>query len=237
MKKRKSETPAYQIIDTNLIRNNSVKANLVKISMIFSCLFSFGAVAEISSLTAEELTDTYIKDTTVIVRQPKKEVPKVNIPVSLRITPLEQQTQILPQDQIQSASTTAANPGIHSYDDLNNFRALDNNLQLALPSSTGQLIQEPKSAALLQQIQDKYGLDSLPTDLTTLGFNSNMANDISIQSQLPSGTQFSADDRSMTFSIPNLGNFNSQQIKSPNGEIGVNVTPSQIQYTINLPKP
>lgn len=234
MKKRNSETLVYRFINSNLVRASFARSNLVKASMIFACLFSFNTVAEISSLSAEELTDTYIKDTTVIVRQPKKEVPKINIPVNLKITPLEQQTQILPQDQMQTITTT--NPGIHNYDDLNNFRALDNNLQVGLPSSTGQLIQEPKSAALLQQIQDKYGLDSLPTDLTTLGFNSNMANDISIQSQLPSGTQFSADDRSMTFSIPNLGNFNSQQIKSPNGEIGVNVTPSQIQYTINLPR-
>lgn len=227
MKKRNSATPTYNFINTSL----------VKTSLLFACFFSFGAVAEISSLTAEELTDTYIKDTTVIVRQPKKEVPKVNIPVRLKITPLEQQTQILPQDQMQTATSTEETLGIHSYDDLNNFRALDNNLQTSsLPSSIGQLIQEPKSAALMQQIQDMYGLDSIPTDLTTLGFNSNMANNISIQSQLPSGTQFSADDRSMTFSIPNLGNFNSQQIKSPNGEIGVNVTPSQIQYIINLPR-
>lgn len=229
----------------------------LKSQCIFVCLISSVSWAEITYLSSEELTDTYIKDTTVIVRQPKKQVPKVTIPVSLKITPSEKQTQILPEDQMQS--TPDINAGLHSYDDFNNFRSLDNSFQLPLPNSTDPIIGEPTSAASLQniqdgfgsadllktmqdqfnsdtQLQDRLGLDSVTKDISTLGFNGNLANNIDIQSQLPSGTQFSADDRSMTFTIPNLGNFNSQQIKSPNGEIGVNVTPSQIQYTINLPK-
>lgn len=208
-----------------------MKTNLL---LLLALTFSSVSWGEISSLTSEELTDTYIKDTTVIVRQPKKEIPKVKIPVSLKVTPLEQATQVLPQDQVHT--TPAISSELHTYDDLNNLRALDNNLQLPLPDSAGAIIKQPGSVELLQQIQDKYGLDSLPTDLTKLGFNSNMANDINIQTNLPSNTQFAADDRSMTFTIPNLGNFNSQQIQSPNGEIGVNVTPSHIQYMINLPK-
>ena len=200
----------------------------MRISTVLLLLASSFTWAEISSLTSEELTDTYIKDTTVIVRQPKQEAPDTKIPVKLKVTPLEQTAQVLPQDQTHTVLST--------YDDLNNFRALDNDLQVSLPTATTEFLKAPNSLALLQQIQTAYGLDELPTDLSTLGFNANMANDISIQSALPDQTGFAADSQSMTFTIPNNGNFNSQQIQSPNGEIAVNVTPTQIQYTINLPK-
>lgn len=206
----------------------------MRISTVLLLLASSFTWAEISSLTSEELTDTYIKDTTVIVRQPKQEASDAKIPVKLKVTPLEQAAQVLPQDQTHTVSSISNE--LSTYDDLNNFRALDNDLQVSLPSATTEFLKAPNSLALLQQIQTAYGLDELPTDLSTLGFNTNMANDISIQSALPDQTGFAADSQSMTFTIPNSGNFNSQQIQSPNGEIAVNVTPTQIQYTINLPK-
>ncbi len=206
----------------------------MRISTVLLLLASSFTWAEISSLTSEELTDTYIKDTTVIVRQPKQEAPNTKIPVKLKVTPLEQAAQVLPQDQTHTVSSISNE--LSTYDDLNNFRALDNDLQVSLPTATTEFLKAPNSLALLQQIQTAYGLDELPTDLSTLGFNANMANDISIQSALPDQAGFAADSQSMTFTIPNNGNFNSQQIQSPNGEIAVNVTPTQIQYTINLPK-
>ncbi len=208
----------------------------MRISTVLLLLASSCTWAEISSLTSEELTDTYIKDTTVIVRQPKEEeAQNPAIPVKLKVTPLEQATQVLPQDQTHSVSSISNE--LSTYDDLNNFRALDNDIQTPLPTSTTEFLKAPTSLALLQQIQTQYGLEDLPTDLSTLGFNTALANGELIQSRLPElGSGFSADEQSMTFTIPNLGNFNSQQIQSPNGEIGVNVTPTQIQYTINIPK-
>lgn len=199
-----------------------------------SLLISSLAYAEISSLTSEELTDTYIKDTTVIVRQKKQEVPKKTIPVSLKVTPLEKAAQVLPEDQTHSVSSISNE--LSTYDDLNNLSALNRNTQPPLPETTTEFLKAQPSLSVLKQIQDAYGLDKLPTDLTTLGFNQNMANDIAIQSNLPNNTGFAADDKSMIFTIPNLGNFNTQQIQSPNGEIAVDVNPSQIQYIINLPK-
>lgn len=209
---------------------------IITTSLLFisSLLVSSVVLAEISTLTSEELTDTYIKDTTVIVRQQDKKIPKKTIPVSLKVTPIEKAAQILPEDQ--TLNTSSISHELSTYDDLNNLSALDRNTQTPIPATTTEFLRSPTSLPLLKQIQDAYGLDKLPSDLTTLGFNQNMANNISIQSQLPSNTGFAADDRSMTFTIPNLGNFNTQQIQSPNGEISVNVNPSQIQYIINLPK-
>lgn len=226
-------------MDNILFGCNNVEKTMKTITTSFllinSLLMSAVTFAEISSLTSEELTDTYIKDTTVIVRQQEqKPAPKVVVPVSLKVTPLEKAAQVLPEDQTHSTSSISNE--LSTYDDLNNLSALDRNIQPPIPAATTEFLKSPTSLPLLKQIQDAYGLDKLPTDLTSLGFNENLANDISIQSNLPNNTAFAADDKSMTFTIPNLGNFNTQQIQSPNGEIAVNVNPSQIQYIINLPK-
>jgi len=193
------------------------------------------AWAEISSLSSEELTDTYIQDTTVIVRQKKAETPSPTIPVQLKVSPLEEATQVLPQDQ--NHTTSAISHELTTYDDLNNLRALDNNLAPQLPLATTVFLKAPPSELAIQTIRDFYGTaqgveDGKSFDLTTLPFLTTLKpTDISV-----SADSYQITDNSFTIRIPNLGNFNSQQIASPNGEIGVNVTPSHIEYTLNLPK-
>lgn len=191
------------------------------------------AWAEISSLSSEELTDTYIKDTTVIVRQQKPENTSSSVPVKLKVTPLEEATQLLPQDQTHTVS--AISHELSTYDDLNNQRALDNNLAPQLPLATTEFLKAPVSEGVLDAIRNSYNLTG-PIDLTSLGFKTSLPDDLGISSSLPTNSAFTADGNSFTIRIPNLGNFNSQQIASPNGEIGVNVTPSHIEYTLNLPK-
>jgi len=191
--------------------------------------------AEISSLSSEELTDTYIKDTTVIVRQPKQAEPSTKIPVKLKVTPLEQAAQVLPEDQTHQVSSISHE--LSTYDDLNSFRALDNDIQIPLPATTTEFLKAPLNDDLITLFKNQLGVDiTNSADLTNEGFNVNLANNIN--SSLPVGSlnSISANEQSFTLTIPNNGNFNSQQIQSPNGEIAVNVTPSQIQYTINLPK-
>jgi hypothetical protein len=189
--------------------------------------------AEISSLSSEELTDTYIKDTTVIVRQPKEENATTKIPVKLKVTPLEETAQVLPDDQNNQMASISNE--LSTYDDLNNFRALDNETQIPLPPATTEFLQAPTSQTLLDQVRLAYDIESeLPVDLTNLNFepvNPPLAADPVLASSV-----LSTDDRSLTLRIPNNGNFNSQQIQTPNGEISVNVTPDFINYTINLPK-
>ncbi len=191
--------------------------------------------SEISSLSSEELTDTYIKDTTVIVRQQKTDKSSVSVPVQLKVTPLEEATQVLPQDQVHT--TSAISHELSNYDDLNKQRALDSNLAPQLPLATTQFLKAPPSEAAIQAIRRKYGAEQgvIPGqsfDLTTLPFLTDLRpSDISVGADT-----YEITDNSFTIRIPNLGNFNSQQISSPNGEIGVNVTPSHIEYTLNLPK-
>jgi hypothetical protein len=207
---------------------------VMRIITVLLLLASSYTWAEISSLTSEELTDTYIRDTTVIVRQPEQEAPDTKIPVKLKVTPLEQAAQILPPDQTHSVSSISNE--LNTYDDLNNFRALDNDLQASLPPATTQFLQDGPSLEVLQKIQVAYGLDDLPTNLASLNFLPSLTIANPADAALQQITGIDTTDNSFTFSIPNTGNFNSQQIQSPNGEIAVNVTPATIQYTINLPK-
>ena len=191
--------------------------------------------AEISSLSTEELTDTYIKDTTVIVRQKETVETTPSTPVNLKVTPLEAATQVLPQDQTHALSSISHE--LTTYDDLNNQRALDNNLAPQLPMATTEFLRGPASEVAISDIRDTYGaaqgvIDGKSFDLTTLPFLTTLKpSDISVPND-----SYQITDNSFTIRIPNLGNFNSQQIASPNGEIGVNVTPSHIEYTLNLPK-
>jgi hypothetical protein len=207
----------------------------MRISTILLLLASSFTWAEISSLSSEELTDTYIKDTTVIVRQPKQAEPSTKVPVKLKVTPLEQAAQVLPEDQTHQVSSISHE--LSTYDDLNSFRALDNDIQIPLPATTTEFLKAPLNDDLISLFKNQLGVDiTNSADLTNEGFNVNLANNINSSLPVDSLNSISANEQSFTLTIPNNGNFNSQQIQSPNGEIAVNVTPSQIQYTINLPK-
>jgi hypothetical protein len=189
----------------------------------------------ISSLTSEELTDTYIKDTTVIVRQPKQAETSDKIPVKLKVTPLEQAAQVLPEDQTHKISSISNE--LNTYDDLSSLRALDNDIQIPLPATTTEFLKAPLNDDLITLFKQQLKVDIAdPADLTGLKFNENLATNLNSSLPIDSLNSISANEQSFTLTIPNTGNFNSQQIQSPNGEIAVNVTPSQIQYTINLPK-
>jgi|TARA_B110000046_G_C12900883_1_gene358534 hypothetical protein len=203
----------------------------------FSVLINEAAFAEISTLTSEELTDTYIQDTTVIVRPRKSQESKTSIPVTLKVTPLEKTSQTLPEDQ--TGSLTSISHELSTYDDLNNQRALENNLSPQLPFPTTEFLTPPPSEAALGLIQSKYGerqgvIDGQPIDLTTLPFMPSLQ--VANPEDIPAKVGYTTTERSFTIKIPNNGNFNSQTIASPNGEIGVNVTPDNIEYTINIPR-
>lgn len=200
---------------------------------ILLLMVNAAAWAEISSLSSEELTDTYIKDTTVIVRQKKEQDVTSPLLVSLKVTPIEQATQLLPEDQNHSIS--AISHELSTYDDLNNQSALENNLIDQFPIATKEFLNEPLSEALLNTIRQAYGIGATENvDISTLPFLTNLIP--SNPGDIPTGTSYQSTENSFSITIPNTGNFNSQQITSPNGEIGINVNSSSIEYIINLPR-
>jgi hypothetical protein len=196
-------------------------------------MFNAGALAEISSLSPEELTDTYIKDTTVIVRQKKEQEVTSSLPIRLKVTPLEQATQVLPEDKNHSIS--AISHELSTYDDLNNQRALDNNLTPQSLIATKEFLKQPLSEDLSKTVRQAYGIGETENiDISTLPFLTNLIP--SNPGDIPTGISYQSTESSFSITIPNTGNFNSQQIASPNGEIGVNVSSSSIEYILNLPK-
>jgi hypothetical protein len=208
----------------------------MRYSSLFLLLASTSAWSEISTLTPSELTDTYIKDTTVIVR-PTQTTQEANeqIKVKLKVSPLEETASLLPQTSEGEFSASLMNSELNSYTELNEQAALSTNLQPAVPLATTEFLTRPPSDAALNQIRTAYGLDrGAPVDLTSLSFLPTLLPDIDLPN--PGNAQYSTTPDSFTIRIPNSGNFNSQNINSPNGEIGINVTPSHIEYTLNLPK-
>ena len=204
----------------------------MRYSPLLLVLASTAAWSEISTLTASELTDTYIKDTTVIVRPeqaPKDPIEKVR--VKLKISPAEETTKIRPHDE--EMDLAAMSPELNSYTELNEQAALSRNLQ-TLPLVSTEFLTAPPSETTLNQVRAAYGIGAgEPVDLTSLPFLTNLTPNLGLPN--PGNATYNTTADSFTIRIPNTGNFNSQNIASPNGEIGVNVTPSHIEYTLNLP--
>ena len=189
--------------------------------------------AEISSLSSEELTDTYIKDTTVIVQQEKEETPTDSIPVKLTVTPLEKGAQVLPEDPTHSVSSISNE--LNTYTDINNQVAIDQALLQPAPDATTRFLRPQVDEATLNAVKDAYGIDrGEQIDLADLSFLGNLTP--TNPADLPAQTSYETTPSSFTIRIPNTGNYNSQQIASPNGEIAVNVNSQFIEYTLNIPQ-
>jgi hypothetical protein len=206
----------------------------MKYSSLLLLLASTSTWSEISSLSASELTDTYIKDTTVIVRpeQPTQDVNE-KVRVKLKVSPLEETASTVPNES--EAKLSAISEDLNSYTELNEQAALSTNLQPTLPAVTTRFITPQPSEEALTLIRNAYHIDSdTAIDLTSQSLLSNLKPNLGLPNT--GDAQYNTTSDSFTISIPNTGNFNSQNITSPNGEIGINVTPSRIEYTLNLPK-
>jgi hypothetical protein len=206
----------------------------MRYSSLLLLLASTSTWSEISSLSASELTDTYIKDTTVIVRpeQPTQDANE-KVRVKLKVSPLEETASTVPNES--EAKLSAISEDLNSYTELNEQAALSTNLQPTLPAVTTQFITPQPSEETLNAIRNAYGLESNAiVDLTSQSLLSKLKPNLGLPNT--GDAQYSTTSDSFTISIPNTGYFNSQNITSPNGEIGINVTPSRIEYTLNLPK-
>ena len=192
------------------------------------------ASTEISTLTSEELTDTYIKDTTVIVQQEKTEESDAeSIPVTLTVTPLEKGAQVLPQDPTHSVSSISNE--LDTFTDLNNQVAIDQSLLQPVPDATTKFLRPPIDQDILDAVAREYGLPAgQPIDLASLPFLENLMPTTPINPETQIG--YKTEASSFTIQIPNTGNYNTQQISSPNGEVSVNVNSQFIEYTLNIPQ-
>jgi hypothetical protein len=213
------------------MKNNLTISTAYFITLLL--LVNVTAFAEMSSLSSKELTDTYIQDTTVIVRQQRAKEVVSSLRMSLKVTPIEQTIQVLPEAKIDSFS--ALNHELSTYEELNNLRTLKNTLAPQLPSVTSEFLTEPLSESVLSQVRQAYGIElGEAVNLSNLPFLTNLAPSNPLE--IPAGLGYQFTESSFTINIPNAGNFNSQQFATPKGEFGVNITPSNIEYILNLPR-
>jgi hypothetical protein len=213
------------------MKNNLTIGNAYFITLLL--LVNVTAFAEMSSLSLEELTDTYIQDATVIVRQQKAKEMVSSLRVSSKVTPIEQATQLLPEAKIDFFSTI--NQELSTYEELNNQITLKNTVAPQLPTETSEFLTEPLPESVLSQIRQAFGIElGKVVNLSNLPFLTNLAP--SNPTEIPAGLSYQFTESSFTINIPNVENFNSQQFTTPRGEFGVNVTPSNIEYILNLPR-
>lgn len=206
--------------------------------LIGTAITSFSAMADIresaNELNAEEMTSAYIRDTTVILRQ--------------------QSTS--PDDHSSSQATTPVNVNIRVarlddlYSDIDeidysalaqSLSALDDNVLQALMERREQQLKQQQSAydnglldpnlaqseAYLRQVLNIPA--NQPIDYSNLGFPADMPIIVP-----PTGIEYSNSARQFMLAIPNNG-YAEQAFQTPGGEYQVNITPDQIQFTINLP--
>jgi hypothetical protein len=196
-------------------------------------LVNVTAFAGMSSLSLEELTNTYIQDTAVIVRQQKTKKVVSSLRMSLKVSPLKQAKQVLPETKIDSFS--AVNQGLSTYEELNNQSTLKSTLAPQLPSATTEFLTEPLLESFSSQIRQVYGFEvGKAVNLSNLPFLINLAP--SNLREIPMGLRYQFTESSFTINIPNAGNFNSLQFTTPRGESGVNSVPPNIEYILNLPR-
>jgi hypothetical protein len=186
------------------------------------------ANAEIVEIPAEEMTESYIKDTTVIIRkQAPSEISKTRSVI--RVSPIEDDfsegeaasdgTEVqraayeqMPFDmtaqtqyQFESASSYAIESPAYDCD----RHANDDRLRQILGLEAG----EPIDYSNLQ-----FPTTPIAPDGTILPNNANIT-----------GSQFQ-------IVIPNSNNYGSDAYSSANGELGVTITPEQITFQVNAPR-
>lgn len=179
-------------------------------------------LAEIREIPAEEMTEAYIKDTTVIVR--KKKTEENGTGTEVKVKPLA--------DQFSEGESLNANRS-DSGGAADNYQAEMINNDLAIRNSTGYDATDPLQAQREAYLRQVLGLDpGAPIDYNKLAFPTNVSTDITP----PAGIGSVITPGQFSISIPNNGNYQSQNIQTPGGEYQVNITPSNITFTLNLPQ-
>ncbi|MCD8524114.1 MAG: hypothetical protein LRY66_12825 [Saccharospirillaceae bacterium] len=193
-----------------------------------SILTSITTQAEITEIPAEEMTEAYIRDTTVIVRkQPAGQPAKDHqSDASLRVSPLDQ-----PYDESADLKGGSEVPAqiMDAYlaEQRNNALLNQNAFEFRSPSL------DPQQALRDEYLRDVLGLEpGAPIDYSNLQFPTNITPDITP----PAGIGHTIAPGQFAISIPNSDNINAQTHQTPGGEYRIDVTPSEIIFTINLPQ-
>ncbi|UXD87618.1 hypothetical protein [Thalassolituus hydrocarboniclasticus] len=203
---------------------------LLPLSLILpaSILISASAQAEITEIPPEEMTEAYIKDTTVIVRrQPAaQKAENGQGDTSLRVSPLDKPYS--ESDQLKGGTEVPSQIADQYLSEQRDNALLS---QSTYDFQTPTL--DPQQALREEYLRDVLGLEpGTPIDYNNLQFPTTITPD----NPPPAGLGYVIAPGQFSISIPNSDNINAQTHQTPGGEYQVEVTPSEIIFTINLPQ-
>lgn len=207
------------------------------------CLASTAAWADIKEIPAEEMTESYIQDTTVIVPKNKQQ-PLDDINVTVKQNEGNRDSELL-GERHDPNNEGLKRPDLKPLSDDNlaklqadSIRQQDSSLDAPLLNLN---IQEYDNQLREQLKKNNISLESLgipkegPIDYSQLTFPTGLQPE-----QLPpatSGIGFDSSNPSQfIISIPNRGFTTPSQSLTPGGEYQIKNTGDQIQFIINAPK-
>lgn len=208
--------------------------NITKRSFLFTlfsstCLLAAPAMADIKEIPPEEMTEAYIRDTTVVV--PQQNQSQSATKATIKVAPLE---NLSDNDKPGPGDDRSARPDLTPAAEQYLSEQRDRQLQQQQqPGLTQPQPTDANIAAREAYLRDLLGLKAgQPIDYNNLKFP--------VPSTLPpvptglTGYELKADQFSI--SIPNTNNYPAISQQTPGGEMKVDVTPSDIIFTINLPQ-
>src|SRR5690606_35438908 len=196
-----------------------------------ACLLAAPAIADIKEIPPEEMTEAYIRDTTVVVPQQPKSSSANN--VTVKVTPLE---NIPGNDNIGPGDDRSARPDLTPAAEQYLSEQRDRQLQQQQqPGFTQPQPTDANIAAREAYLRDLLGLKAgQPIDYSNLQFPVPAPADMPPVPAGLNGYNLTADQFSIR--IPNTNNHPALTQQTPGGEMKVDVTPSDIIFTINLPQ-
>lgn len=188
-------------------------------------------LADIQEIPPEEMTEAYIKDTTVIVRKQEQAKSTGNDKTTIRVTPLEQGFS---EGESLSQQTPANGPVDTPDDYLSEHHETvllqQSDYQFTAPGLDP--LQLSREQALRSASGELQALNGETIDLNNPQFPSSIPSSINP----PMGTDLSSTPGQFVISIPNNNNYANRSYTTPNGEYQIDITSDRIDFRLNIPQ-
>lgn len=195
-----------------------------------SLLLNLTATAEIREIPPEEMTEAYIRDTTVIVRKQQPDPEHNNkINAVIRVSPLE--------DDFSEGETTASATSANEYTPVAEQQYLGEHHSMELLNQVAYSFRAPL-ADENKEVRDnalRAALNLQPGEEIDYN-NLRFPNQIPDGTIPPLGTGVNTSPSQFVLSIPNNGNYTPRNYATPGGEYQIDITPDRINFTLNAPQ-
>lgn len=197
--------------------------NSVRATFLLATALSTASQADITEIPAEELTEEYIRDTTVLVPVAQPAAPRTKVNARVRASEA-------PYSESDNAQQAIANDhGVLLPTDMSEQTQLQ--LQYSLSRQFDNPALDPNLAQSEQFLRNALNLPSgQPIDLDSLSFPTNIIPD----QNLSNGLGYLLTPGQLTISIPNNHQYPERNYSTPGGEYNINVTDQRIEFTLDI---